>query len=78
MKSAREQERLDAEFDQLLIDAGGLGKNTRSWQLGKCQWVAMIILFCCIDSMNFMTYNMSYLELMPEEFFCIYQDTPVG
>ena len=38
----------------------------------------MIILFCCVDSMNFMTYNMSYLELIPEEFFCVYDDTPEG
>eukprot|EP00353_Schmidingerella_taraikaensis_P000375 CAMPEP_0185596888 /NCGR_PEP_ID=MMETSP0434-20130131/81017_1 /TAXON_ID=626734 ORGANISM="Favella taraikaensis, Strain Fe Narragansett Bay" /NCGR_SAMPLE_ID=MMETSP0434 /ASSEMBLY_ACC=CAM_ASM_000379 /LENGTH=83 /DNA_ID=CAMNT_0028225461 /DNA_START=190 /DNA_END=438 /DNA_ORIENTATION=- len=25
--------------------------------------------------MNFMYYNMSYLELIPEEFFCVYADS---
>ena len=36
------------------------------------------IVFICVNGINMIVYNLHYLEKMPEEFFCIYNDTPVG
>ena len=46
--------------------------------MGRCQWATLIVLYCCIDSINVLLYNMSYLELIPEEYYCVYEDTSPG
>ena len=60
---AKEQARLDSVYDKFLDAIGGLG---------RFQWAIIFIFFMCIDGISFMLYNMSYLELIPQKFYCNY------
>ena len=48
---------MDKNFEKLMTDVG---------KFGKWQWFIIIGFLLTIDSVNFMFYNMSYLELVPE------------
>lgn len=50
----------------MLVSIGGMGR----WQ-----WLVMLAFFLCIDSVNFYLYQMSYLELVPKEYYCLYQSS---
>lgn len=67
---------LDQEFDKLLVETGGTGKTERR-KLGRFQWSVLFAIFFVIDGVNFMYYNISYLELVPKEFFCIFTSSQV-
>ena len=68
-RAVKEQELLDAKFDELMMDSGGCGRFQR---------VMLISMFFCLNSSNFYLYNMSYLELVPSEYICTYQDGMIG
>ena len=55
---------LDKRFDRMLTSIGGLGR----WQ-----WLVIFTFFLCIDGVNFYMYQMGYLELVPKEYFCLYE-----
>ena len=53
----------DQLFDSFLEKAGGLG---------RFQLFIVLAFFFAIDGINFIVYEMSYLELLPEKYLCTY------
>ena len=69
----REEEELDESeqykksYDDLLTELGGFG---------RFQFFLFFSMLCCFVGVNFFIYNISFFELEPEHYTCVYTDSP--
>ena len=59
----------DQLYESFLDKAGGLG---------KFQLFTVLSFFFAIDGINFILYELSYLEILPEKYLCTYAGSPVA
>ena len=58
---------MDARLEAILDSIGGFGRHQ--------VWIFLVIFFSC-NGLNVIIYNLNYLEKIPQEFFCVYENSP--